>query len=141
MEEKMNIENLLLPETQDATVADENVALTYKFEAFEGPLDLLLSLITKNKIDIYDICIEDLLNQYMEQINLMKEEDMDRIAEAISLIVKGKEEKIEEAKKIAVKYMESIGKEYVIRIFVKDRKVNYLRKKWKFFKKGVDIFI
>lgn len=85
MEEKMNIENLLLPETQDATVADENVALTYKFEAFEGPLDLLLSLITKNKIDIYDICIEDLLNQYMEQINLMKEEDMDIASEFLEM--------------------------------------------------------
>ena len=52
MNEQINIENLLLPDTQDATVMDENVALTYKFEAFEGPLDLLLSLITKNKIDI-----------------------------------------------------------------------------------------
>lgn len=77
MDEKMNIENILLPDTNDATVADENVALTYKFEAFEGPLDLLLSLITKNKIDIYDICIEELLSQYMEQIEKMKEENMD----------------------------------------------------------------
>ncbi len=77
MDEKMNIENILLPDTTDATVADQNTTLTYKFEAFEGPLDLLLSLITKNKIDIYDICIEELLNQYMEQINIMKEENMD----------------------------------------------------------------
>ena len=38
---------------------------TYKFEVFEGPLDLLLSLIEKHKIDIYDIQISLLLEQYM----------------------------------------------------------------------------
>ena len=85
MEENKNIDSLLLPKTDEATVADENKALTYKFEAFEGPLDLLLSLITKNKIDIYDICIEELLNQYMEQINLMKEEDMDIASEFLEM--------------------------------------------------------
>ena len=85
MDEKMNMQNLLLPDTQDATVLDENIALTYKFEAFEGPLDLLLTLITKNKIDIYDICIEDLLKQYMEQINLMKEENMDIASEFLEM--------------------------------------------------------
>ena len=73
MAENKNIDSLLLPDTQEATVVDEAGKLTYKFEAFEGPLDLLLSLITKNKIDIYDICIEELLSQYMEQINAMKE--------------------------------------------------------------------
>ena len=36
---------------------------TYKFEVFEGPLDLLLSLIEKHKIDIYDIQIALLLEQ------------------------------------------------------------------------------
>lgn len=85
MEENKNIDSLLLPKTDEATVADENKALTYKFEAFEGPLDLLLTLITKNKIDIYDICIEELLNQYMEQINMMKEEDMDIASEFLEM--------------------------------------------------------
>ena len=85
MNKEMNIENLLLPDTQDATVLDENVSLTYKFETFEGPLDLLLSLITKNKIDIYDICIEELLKQYMEQINLMKEENLDIASEFLEM--------------------------------------------------------
>ncbi|MDO4748481.1 MAG: segregation/condensation protein A [Eubacteriales bacterium] len=85
MDENKNIENLLLPDTKDATVLDENTALTYKFEAFEGPLDLLLTLITKNKIDIYDICIEELLNQYMEQIEKMKEEDMDIASEFLEM--------------------------------------------------------
>ena len=39
--------------------------LQYKLDVFEGPLDLLLSLIAKNKIDIYDIKISELLDQYM----------------------------------------------------------------------------
>ena len=41
--------------------------LQYKLPVFEGPLDLLLTLISKNKIDFYDISIVDLLDQYMER--------------------------------------------------------------------------
>ena len=41
--------------------------LSYKLPVFEGPLDLLLHLITKNKLNIYDIPIAELLDQYMEQ--------------------------------------------------------------------------
>ena len=51
--------------------------LSYKLETFEWPLDLLLYLITKNKLDICDIQISELLDQYMEQINAMQEADMD----------------------------------------------------------------
>ncbi len=83
--EQVNIDNLLLPSVDEQTVADTAVALTYKFDMFEGPLDLLLSLITKNKIDIYDICIEQLLSQYMEQINAMKEENMDIASEFLEM--------------------------------------------------------
>ena len=38
--------------------------LSYKLPVFEGPLDLLLHLITKNKLNIYDIPIAELLDQY-----------------------------------------------------------------------------
>ena len=38
--------------------------ITYKLEHFEGPLDLLLHLIEKNKIDIYDIPIVEITAQY-----------------------------------------------------------------------------
>lgn len=51
--------------------------LQYKLPVFEGPLDLLLTLIAKNKIDIYDIQISELLDQYMEQIDKMKENQLD----------------------------------------------------------------
>ena len=40
--------------------------LSYKLEVFEGPLDLLLSLIAKNKMDIGDIQISVLCDQYMD---------------------------------------------------------------------------
>ena len=59
--------------------------LSYKLEVFEGPLDLLLSLISKNKLNIYDIPIAELLDQYMEQIRLMKEENMDVASEFLEM--------------------------------------------------------
>ena len=40
--------------------------LSYKLEKFEGPLDLLLHLIEKNKVNIYDIPIAGITDQYME---------------------------------------------------------------------------
>ena len=52
-----------------------------KLEAFEGPLDLLLHLIEKNKVDIYDIPIGDITDQYMEYVERMKENDMDLASE------------------------------------------------------------
>lgn len=59
--------------------------LQYKLPVFEGPLDLLLTLISKNKIDIYDIQISELLEQYMEQINRMNEDKMDIASEFLTM--------------------------------------------------------
>lgn len=59
--------------------------LQYKLPVFEGPLDLLLTLISKNKIDIYDIQISELLEQYMEQINRMQEDKMDIASEFLTM--------------------------------------------------------
>lgn len=50
--------------------------LKVKLEVFEGPLDLLLHLIDKNKIDIYDIPIVLITEQYLEYIKAMEKEDM-----------------------------------------------------------------
>ena len=47
------------------------MGIPVKLQVFEGPLDLLLHLIDKNKIDIYDIPIVEITNQYMEYILLM----------------------------------------------------------------------
>lgn len=57
------------------------MSISVKLDAFEGPLDLLLQLIEKNKIDIYDIPIAQITDQYMEVINTMSEEKMDEMSE------------------------------------------------------------
>ena len=49
-----------------------------KLRQFEGPLDLLLHLIEKNDVDIYDIPISTITSQYMDYIESMKEFDMER---------------------------------------------------------------
>ncbi len=57
----------------------------FKLEKFEGPLDLLLSLIAKHKLDIYDIPISQLLEQYLEYIAEMKNQDMDVASEFLEM--------------------------------------------------------
>ena len=52
-----------------------------KLQVFEGPLDLLLHLIEKNKIDIYDIPIAQITDQYMEYIRDMQEQDLNVMSE------------------------------------------------------------
>ena len=48
------------------------MAIEVKLEIFEGPLDLLLHLIEKNKLDIYDIPIVEITNQYLEYVKNME---------------------------------------------------------------------
>ena len=57
------------------------MGIPVKLEVFEGPLDLLLHLIEKNKIDIYDIPIVEITNQYMDYIRAMKKEDLNVMSE------------------------------------------------------------
>ena len=59
------------------------MAIDVKLEEFEGPLDLLLHLIDKNKIDIFDIPIVEITDQYMEYIASMREEDLGVMSEFI----------------------------------------------------------
>ena len=57
------------------------MAISVKLNVFEGPLDLLLHLIDKNKIDIYDIPIVEITDQYMEYIHSMEKEDLGVMSE------------------------------------------------------------
>lgn len=57
------------------------MGISVKLQAFEGPLDLLLHLIDKNKVNIYDIPIADITEQYMEYVKKMQEEDLDVVSE------------------------------------------------------------
>lgn len=60
-------------------------SISYKIEGFEGPLDLLLQLIAKNKLNIYDIPITSLVDQYLEQIELFKAEEMEIESEFLEM--------------------------------------------------------
>ena len=59
--------------------------LEYKLEVFEGPLDLLLYLISKNKLNINDIQLTILVDQYVEYIRTMQLQDMDVASEFIEM--------------------------------------------------------
>ena len=55
--------------------------VTFKLEKFEGPMDLLLHLIDKEKISIYDIPVAQLTEQYMNYLHSMEEMDMEITSE------------------------------------------------------------
>ncbi len=55
--------------------------LKVKLEVFEGPLDLLLHLLDKNKVSIYDIPIVEITNQYLEYIREMQRQDLNIMSE------------------------------------------------------------
>ena len=55
--------------------------LKIKLQVFEGPLDLLLHLLEKNKVNIYDIPIVEITNQYLEYIDEMKRQDLNIMSE------------------------------------------------------------
>ena len=55
--------------------------LTVKLQPFEGPLDLLLHLLDKNKVNIYDIPIVEITNQYMDYIREMQRQDLNVMSE------------------------------------------------------------
>ena len=59
----------------------ETMTISYKLEKFEGPLDLLLHLIEKNKIDIYDIPIVEITKQYLDYVNQMEKEDLNIVSD------------------------------------------------------------
>ena len=63
--------------TSDAT----GTMYSVKLDGFEGPLDLLLHLIQKEEMDIYDIQIAQITDRYLEYVNLMEQLDLDVASE------------------------------------------------------------
>ncbi|NLL63160.1 MAG: segregation/condensation protein A [Ruminococcaceae bacterium] len=59
--------------------------ISYKLEVFEGPMDLLLSLISKRKLDIMDIPIIELVEQYMDYVRQMQEANMEVASEFLEM--------------------------------------------------------
>lgn len=95
------------------------MAYAVSLETFEGPLDLLISLILKNKIDICDIPIATITNQYLLQIRTWQDMDMDVASEFIvmaarlleikakALLPKNEEEK-EDAEELQAKLVRQL---------------------------------
>ena len=69
--------------------------ISYKLPDFEGPLDLLLFLVQKNKLNIYDIPISQVLEQYLAAIQQMKDYNMDVASELLEILSPERLEKIE----------------------------------------------
>ena len=59
--------------------------ISYKLPVFEGPLDLLLFLVQKNKLNICDIPIAEILDQYMDAIRQMQETDLEVATEFLDM--------------------------------------------------------
>ena len=62
-------------------LALETKRYSIKVENFEGPLDLLCHLIDKNKMDIYDINLSEITDQYLEFINEMEKMNLEVTSE------------------------------------------------------------
>ncbi len=62
------------------------MSYSIKLPVFEGPFDLLLYLIKKNEVDIYDIPIAKITHQYLDYIKLMKMLDLDIAGEFIEVV-------------------------------------------------------
>lgn len=58
---------------------------SYKLEVFEGPMDLLLHLISKHKLNIYDIPIFDLVEQYTNYVRELQDSNMDVASEFLEM--------------------------------------------------------
>jgi len=72
------------------------MTVTYKLESFEGPLDLLLHLIDKAEIDIHEVSISEITDQYMDYLNAMQELELEVTSEflvmaATLLFIKSKQ--------------------------------------------------
>ncbi|ANY68814.1 segregation/condensation protein A [Paenibacillus sp. BIHB 4019] len=57
------------------------MSVLYKLESFEGPLDLLLHLIDKAEIDIHEVSINEITDQYMDYLNAMTEMELEVTSE------------------------------------------------------------
>lgn len=68
--------------TETTSISDTTVPMySVKLDGFEGPLDLLLHLIQKEEMDIYDIQIAQITDRYLEYVNLMEQLDLDVASE------------------------------------------------------------
>ncbi|MGH7970183.1 MAG: segregation and condensation protein A, partial [Limisphaerales bacterium] len=77
------VEQNAAAEPSKRTTRAETPSPPVKLEAYEGPLDLLLDLIRKQKINIYDIPIANITKQYLDYLRMMKELNIDVAGEFV----------------------------------------------------------
>ena len=68
---------------ENGIVNEETEKITFKLEDFEGPLDLLLHLIKKNKMEIEDVKLADITDQYLDMMKDIDSIDMEKASEFI----------------------------------------------------------
>ncbi len=128
-EEEIEKEELNNNENENTTVdsgfsVDENASvekLTFKLENFSGPLDLLLTLIRKSKLDIEDIQISELTEQYLEIMKDISTVDLEIASEFIeyaALLIEIKSKKL--LPKIIENDEEELDPEYVLKLRLRE---------------------
>ena len=60
-------------------------SFSYHLETFDGPLDLLLQMLSKNKLDICEVSILSIVDQYVEQVHAMQVSSMDVASEFLEM--------------------------------------------------------
>lgn len=116
LEEKV-VENQVLEQNDD----DQIEKLTFKLENFSGPLDLLLSLVKKNKMDIEEIEISKLTEQYLEVMQDISTVDMEVASEFIeyaAILIEIKSKKL--LPKIQVEDEDELDPEYLLKLRLRE---------------------
>ena len=80
MEENLEQENIVIDEE-----VEEGDGFRFKLDQFEGPLDLLLQLIKNAKIDIHDIFISKITEQYLEIMQNIDDIDVEKASDFIDM--------------------------------------------------------
>ena len=129
IEEEKNAESIIdkdidLSEDKNIENQDENDSefkLTFKLENFSGPLDLLLTLIKKSKLDIEDIQISDLTEQYLDIMKDISKVDMEVASEFIeyaALLIEIKSKKL--LPKIVDTEEDELDPEYILKLRLRE---------------------
>lgn len=116
LEEKV-VENQITEQNDD----DQIEKLTFKLENFSGPLDLLLSLVKKNKMDIEEIEISKLTEQYLELMQDISTVDMEVASEFIeyaAILIEIKSKKL--LPKIEVEDEDELDPEYLLKLRLRE---------------------
>lgn len=110
-------------------------SVTIRLNAFEGPLDLLYHLIEKNEIDIYDIPIADLTDQYLAYLDAAEDGNMDGMSEFVVMAATLLEIKskmlLPKGKPIVEEEEIADPREELVRRLLEYKKIRDIADKWK----------